>query len=293
MTRGPDGRDTRLDMFRRGLRDLGYVEGRNITLEVRYAEGKPEVFPDLAADLVQLKVNVIVTSTGVAAIAAKKATQTIPIVMWASGDAVRQGLIQNLARPGGNVTGLTMASPDLSRKRLEILREVLPKLSQVGVLWCGDSEPVGKQQWAETQSAANVLGIELSSFKVRGRDDLPKAFAAAAKRRVNALLVFDCSSLHPNAARMAELSAQFHLPTMYPFPYYPQVGGLMSYGASDLDTPYRAATYVDKILKGAKPGDLPVEQPRKFELIINLKTAKLLGLTIPPPVLMRAEQVIE
>ncbi len=289
----PDGRDTRLDLFRQGLRDLGYVEGRNIALEIRYSGGRPERLPDVAAELVGLKVDVIVTTSGVVAVAAKKATQTIPIVMLASGDAVRQGLVASLARPGGNVTGFTMISPELSRKRLELLREMLPKLSRVGVLWCGAAGPVADQEWAETRAAADVLGVQLSSLEASGRDELARAFAVATKQRVQAILVLDCSRLHSSHAHIADLSLKYRLPAMYPFPRYPQAGGLMSYGVNDQDTPRRAATYVDKILKGAKPADLPVEQPSKFELVINLKTARALGLKIPPSVLVRADQVIE
>ena len=259
----------RLDLFRQGLRELGYLEGRNVVLEIRYAEGKPERLPDLAAELVRLNVDVIVTQSGVAALAAKTATQTIPIVMTGSGDAVRQGLVASLARPGGNITELTMISPDLSQKRLEILRELLPRLSRVGVLWCGGSAPVGKQQWAETETAAGVLGVHLSSLEVRSGDDLASAFASAAKHRVQAVLVFDCSRLLPSVAQIIELSRKHRLPAMYPFPRYAEAGGLMSYGGVLLDNPRRAATYVDKILKGAKPADLPVEQPTKFELVIN------------------------
>lgn len=292
MAQGPDGRDSRLEMFKQGLRDLGYLEGHNVLLEVRYAGGNPELFDGLADDLVRHQVDVIVTSTGVAATAAKKVTQTIPIVMWASGDAVRQQLVQSLAHPGGNVTGLTMTSPELSRKRLEILRELLPKLSHLGVVWCGDAEPVGKQQWVETQLAARALAVRLSSLVVRGHKDLPQVVSSATKQHVEALVVFDCSSLHPFAAEISSLLNRSHLPAIYPFPYYPRAGGLMSYGASDLDTPYRAAVYVDKILKGAKPADLPVEQPRKFELIINLTAAKDLGITIPESILLRADEVI-
>ena len=300
MARGPDGRDTRLDLFRKGLRDLGYREGENIAIETRYADQKPERFASLADELVGLKVDVILTSTGVAAVAAKKATETIPIVMWASGDAVKQGLAASLARPGGNVTGLTANSPDQSRKRLEILRETLPNLSRVGVVWCSPVDPLseaavsGEAEWAETQSAAEGLGLPpLSSFKVRTIEELPSAFASAAEQGVQAVLVFDCSRLHPSVAQIAELSLKHRLPTMCPFPFYSERGGLISYGANERDNPYRAATYVDKILKGAKPADLPVEPPRKFELIINLKTARALGLTIPASVLTRANKVIE
>ena len=283
----------RLDVFRQGLRELGYLEGRNVALEIRYAEGNAERLPDLAAELVRLKVDVIVTQSGVATIAAKQATQTIPIVMASSGDAVRQGIVASLARPGGNVTGLTNISPEVSRKRLQILREMLPRLSRVGVLWCGGPSPVGEQEWAETQTAAKVLGVQVSSLEARSREDLASAFASAVKHRVQAVLMFDCSLLNPSVAQIVELSRKHRLPAMYPYARYPNAGGLMSYGANELDPPRRAATYVDKILKGAKPADLPVEQPTKFELVINMKTAKTLGLTIPPSVASRVDQVIQ
>ena len=279
--------------FLAGLRELGWIEGKTIAIEYGSAEGKPERIPDLAAELVRRKVDLIVTWTGTVAIAARNATQTIPIVMVNSGDAVRQGLVASLARPGGNVTGLTHISPEISRKRLELLRETLPKLSHVGVLWCGDASPVSQQEWTETQAAADVLGVRLSSLEARGREDLVQAFASAAKQRAQAVLGFDCPLLLPSAALIAELSLKHRLPGIYPFPLYPMRGSLMSYGASVGDAPRRAAVYVDKILKGAKPADLPVEQPTKFELVINLKTAKALGLTIPPSVLGRADRVID
>ena len=281
-----------LDRLRKGLRDLGYLEGRNIVIEVRSAEGEPDRLPNLAADLVRRKVDLIVTETGSAAVAAKKVTQTVPIVMIGSGDAVRQGLATSLARPGGNVTGLTMISPELSRKRLELLREMLPKLSHVGVLSCDIVGAVNAQEWMETKAAADALGMRLSSLEAHGREDLATAFVSAGAQRVQALLGFDCPVFIPSAALIADLSVKHRLPAMYPFPAYPRVGNLMSYGASIEDAPYRAATYVDRILKGAKPADLPIEQPTKFELVINLKTAKALGLTIPPEVLARADVVI-
>lgn len=283
----------RLELFRRALRDLGYVEGRNLVFEPRYAEGKPERLLELAVELVRLKVDVIVSSTGVAALAAKKATQAIPIVMMGSGDAVRQGIVASLAHPGGNVTGLTLISPELSRKRLAILREILPRLSHVGVLWCGPINPVGEQEWAETQVAAKSLGVQVSSLEAPGRDKLASAFASAVKQRVQAILMFDCSSLNPSVAQIVELSRKHRLPGMYPFPRFSEAGGLVSYGANELDRPVRAASFVDKILKGTKPADLPVEQPVKFDLVINLKTAKALGLTIPPSLAIQADRVIE
>jgi putative ABC transport system substrate-binding protein len=282
-----------LDRFRQGLRDLGYLEGRNFVLEIRYAESKVERLPELAADLVRLKVDLIVSTTGTAAIAAKKATHTIPIVMMGSGDPVRQGLVASLAHPGGNVTGLTIMSPDLSRKRLELLRELVPRLSHVGVLGCPDRSPMSQQQWIETQAAADVLQVRLSSLVVRASDEVARAFASAAKERVQAVLFLDCIHFLPSHAQMAKLSLQHRLPGMSPWAFFPQAGGLMSYGASSHDYPRRTAVYVDKILKGAKPADLPVEQPTKFELVINRKTAKALGMTIPQTLLLQASQVIE
>jgi putative tryptophan/tyrosine transport system substrate-binding protein len=292
MRSGPSD-NAQLDAFRQGLRELGYLEGRNVVLEIRYAGEKFEKLPDLAADLVRLKVDVIVTQSGVAGLAAKEATQTIPIVMASSGDAVRQGLVMSLARPGGNVTGLTMISPELSQKRLEVLRELLPKLSRAGVIWCAAGGAVADKEWTETLAAADVLKVKLSSLEVRGPQDLASAFVSAARQRLEAIIVFDCSLLHPSAARITELSMENRLPALYPFALYPTAGGLMSYGPDLRDGAHRAAGYVDKILKGAKPADLPVELPTKFQLIINLKTAKALGLTIPPSLLLRADQVLE
>ena len=283
----------RLDVFRQGLRDLGYVEGRNLVLEIRYAEGKRERFLDFTAELIRLKVDLIVGDTGTAAIEAKKVTQTIPIVMMGSGDAVMQGLVASLAHPGGNVTGLTNMSPELSRKRLELLRELLPQLSHVGVLWCGPGRPLSEQQWIEIHAAADVLQVRLSSFEVRSSDGVAGALASAAKQRVQAVLALDCLHFIPTAAQIAELSLQHRLPGMYPYVHIPQAGGLMSYAPNAVDDPRRTAVYVDKILKGSKPADLPVEQPTKFELVINLKTAKTLGLTISPSLLGRADRIIE
>jgi ABC-type uncharacterized transport system substrate-binding protein len=292
MRSGPSD-NPHLDAFRQGLRDLGYQEGRDVTIEVRYAQGQPGKLPDLVAELIRLKMDVIVTQSGVASLAAKRATRTIPIVMVSSGDAVMQGLVASLARPGGNVTGLTMISPELSRKRLEILREMVPKLSRVGVLWCGPGEPLGESEWKETQAAASLLKVTPSSLEVRGTQDPAGAIATAVRQRLDAMLVLDCARLHSRSAQIVDLAATHRLPALYPYSLYPEAGGLMSYGPDVRDGARRAAGYVDKILKGAKPADLPVEQPTKFELIVNAKTAKALGLSIPQSVLVRADQVIQ
>jgi len=282
-----------LDAFRDGLRELGYVEGRDIVLEIRYAAGKRAKLPDLATELVRLKVDLIVTQSGIAANVAKKVTRTIPIVMVSSGDAVGQGLVASLARPGGNVTGLTMISPQLSQKRLELLREMLPTLSRVGVLWCAEGEYVGDKEWAETRAAADVLKVKLTSLPAPSAQDLASAFGSAAGQRLEAAIVFDCPILNASAAQVAEFLMKSRLPALYPYSFYTEAGGLISYGPNLRNAAHRAATYVDKILKGAKPADLPVEQPTKFELVINLKTAKALGLTIPPSLLARADEVIQ
>ena len=282
-----------LEAFRKGLREIGYLEGGNAVLEIRYAGSDPQKLPALAAEMVRLKVDVIVAQSGVASIAAKKATQTIPIVMLSSGDAVRLGLVASLARPGGNVTGLTLISPELSQKRLAILREMLPTLSRVGVLWCGPGEGVGEYDWAQTQAAADVLNVKLSLLEVQVGQDLASVFVAATRQHLEAVIVLDCTRLHASAARISELSTMNRLPALYPFSIYPEAGGLSSYGPDLRDAARRAATFVDKIFKGARPADLPVEQPTKFEFVINLKTAKALGLTIPPSLLARADQIIE
>ena len=203
-----------LDAFRQGLRDLGYQEGRDVVLEIRYAEGKPGRLPDLVAEMIRLKVEVIVTQSGIAALAAKRATRTIPIVMVSSGDAVKQGLVASLVRPGGNVTGLTMISPELSRKRLEILREMLPKLSRVGVLWCGPGEPLGESEWKEAQAAADLLKLTPSSLEVRGTPDPTDAIASAARQRLEAIIVLDCARLHSRAAQITDLAMANRLPTL-------------------------------------------------------------------------------
>ena len=292
MRAGPTD-NPQLDAFRAGLRDLGYVEGRNIVLEVRYAGGNDQRLGGLAAELVRFNPDVIVAQSGSASLAVRNKTKTIPIVMASSGDAVRQGLVKSLARPGGNVTGLTLLSPELSQKRLEVLREMVPSLSRVGVLWCGGTNVISGGEWQGTRTASDVLKVRLVSLEAPTARDLPSAFDLAVRQRVEAILMFDCSSLHPSAARIAELAMKNRLPALFPFSYYPEAGGLMSYGPSAKDAARRAAGYVDKILKGAKPADLPVEQPTTFELVINLKTARALKLKIPQPLLVRADQVIE
>ena len=292
MRAGPTD-NPQLDAFRAGLRELGYVEGRNMVLEVRYADGADRKLGELAAELVRLNPDVIVAQSGVASLAVRNRTKTIPIVMASSGDAVRQGLVKSLARPGGNVTGITLLSPELIQKRLEVLREMLPSLSRLGVLWCGGTNVIPEGEWEGARTASDVLKVRLVSLEAPTARDLPSAFDLAVRQRVEAILMFDCSSLHPSAARIAELAMKHRLPALYPFSYYPEAGGLMSYGPSAKDAARRAAGYVDKIPKGAKPADLPVEQPTKFELVINLKTAKALKLKIPQPLLVRADQVIE
>ena len=278
--------------FREGLRELGYVEGRNILIEYRWAEGKNERLPALIAELIALKVDVIVTAGTPAALAVKKATTSIPLVMAAVGDPIGVGLVASLARPGGNVTGLSAIAPELEGKRLELLREVVPKLSHIAVLWNPDN-PLQAGSLKETRAAAQVLGIKVQLLGVRTAEDFPAAFAAILKERPGALLVLaDRIFLH-NRARIVDFEAKRRLPGMYPYRELVEAGGLMSFGPSYAGMHRRAAYYVDKILKGAKPADLPVEQPTKFDLMINLKAAKALGLTIPQSVLARADEVIQ
>jgi putative ABC transport system substrate-binding protein len=278
--------------FREGLRELGYVEGQNILIEYRWAEGKYERFPALIAELIALKVDVIVTAGTPAALAVRKATTSIPLVMAAVGDPISVGLVASLARPGGNSTGLTAIAPELEGKRLELLREVVPKLSHIAVLWNPDN-PFHAGSLKEARAAAQVLGIKLQPLGVRVSEDFPAAFAAILRERPGALLVLaDRLFLH-NRARIVDFEAKHRLPGVYAYRELVEAGGLMSYGPSYAGMHRRAAYYVDKILKGAKPADLPVEQPTKFELMINLKAAKGLGLKIPPSVLQRADQIIQ
>jgi putative ABC transport system substrate-binding protein len=282
-----------LEAFRQGLRDLGYVEDKNITIECRSAEGKLDRQPDLAAELAQLKIDIIVAAGGEpTARAAKQATQTIPIVMTNVGDPVVTGLVASLARPGGNVTGLVTMSPELSGKRLELLREAFPKISRVALFW-NSANPEQEPQIKEIKVAGQALGIQLQILEVRATNDFDKAFSTITKERADALLTLPDPLSVSQGKRIADFAAKHRLPAMYPRMEFVDAGGLMVYGPSYNDLFRRAAVYVDKILKGAKPADLPVEQPTKFEFIINLKAAKQIGLTIPPNVLARADRVIK
>jgi putative ABC transport system substrate-binding protein len=283
----------RFEAFRQGLRELGYVEGQSIVLEPRWAEGQYARYPALAADLVRLKASVIVVVGGTATKATKEVTRTVPIVMSLVIDPVGSGLIQSLARPGGNVTGTSIMASDLVGKQLELLKEVVPKISRVAVLWNPDN-PGGVPQLRQVEAAARALGVRLQALEARSPHELDSVFAAMTRERAGALVILNDALLGVNLSKqIAELAAKSRLPAVHGVPEYAQVGGLMVYGANLLDLERRAATFVDKILKGAKPADLPIEQPSKFELIINLKAARGLGLTIPPSVLLRADQVIE
>ena len=279
------------EAFRQGLRDLGWVEGKNISIEYRYAEGSNERLPDLAADLVRLGVDLIVASVTPDALAAKQATRTIPIIMVAPGDPVGSGLVDSLARPGGNVTGLTNISPQMVGKGLELLKDMLPTLSRVAVLW----NPQGSTStlsWNELQLPALQLGVQLQSLEVRSANDLDKAFADATQAQAGALAITPDPVFVTHQKRIAALAAQKRLPAIFHLRTFVDVGGLMAYGPDRSDSFRRVALYVDKVLKGATPADLPVERPMKFELVINLKTAQDLGLTIPPAVLFQADEVI-
>jgi putative ABC transport system substrate-binding protein len=284
------------EAFRQGLRDLGYVEGRNVVIEYRDAEGKPERLPALAAELVALKVDVIVTAAGNhIALAAKQATRTLPIVFAAVSDPVAIGLVTSLARPGGNVTGTSNLSEGLVGKRLELLTQAVPGVSRVAVLWLPGAlgERTEKDMLKEADVAARALGVRLQFVEARVPADLDRAFSDMTRARAGALTVLPSAMFLREHRRLVDLAAKHRLPGVYTVKEYVDAGGLMAYGPNLADVVRRAATYVDRILKGAKPGDLPVEQPTKFELLINLKTARALGLTIPPSLLARADQVIE
>jgi putative ABC transport system substrate-binding protein len=279
------------EVFRQGLRDLGWVEGQNLVIEYRSAGRDLQRLRPLAEELVRLRVALIVTVTGRAALVAKEVTSSIPIVMTGSGDAVSQGIVASLARPGGNVTGVTRVSPETLGKRLGLLKEAVPRLSRVAFLGCLESA-VGRQESKEVRAAAAALGLQVQAVDVPGAGGLKPALNKVVGQRAQALLVGDCpSSFQPR--QLGELALQHRLPTMVTYSAYVHAGGLMAYGPSQTEQYRRAASYVDKILKGAKPGDLPVEQPTKFELVINLKTAKALGLTIPQSLLGRADEVIQ
>ena len=289
---GRPGGDFLLEAFRQGLRDLGYVEGKSILIEWRNVEGKLDRLPHLAADLVRHKVDVIVAGAGEhGALAAKQATSTIPIVFPVSADPVGTGLVASLARPGGNITGLSIFSAEVGGKRLDLIKEVVPKASRVAVLWNASS--LAKAiELKDTQAAAVPLGVTLQSVQVRGPNDFDSAFSAIIKGRPDALITFSETLTLGHQKRIVDFAAKNRLPMISEIREFAEAGGLMTYGASLSDNFRRAATYVDKILKGTKPADLPVEQPMKFELVINLKTAKQIGLTIPPNVLARADKVI-
>ncbi len=281
-----------LAAFRQGLRDLGYAEGQNITLELRASEGKTERLADLAAELVHLKPEVIVTTGTPAPLAVRQATRTIPIVMAAVGDPVASGLVVSLVRPGGNITGLSILAPELGGKRLQLLKEVVPKVSRVGFLW-NPGNPYGTLVFRETEVAARTLGVQLQSLEVRGPTDFEAAFGTATRGRSAALIASEDALILAHRTQIIDFATKNRLPAMYGLREFVDAGGLMALGVHLPDLFRRAATYVDKILKGAKPADLPVEQPTRFELVINLKTAKVLGLTIPQSVLVRADQVIQ
>ncbi len=279
-----------VNAFRQGLRDLGYVEGKNIVIEYRFAEDKPDRLPALVAELVGLKVDLIFAPSTNAALAAKNASQTIPIVFASVADPLANELVTSLARPGSNLTGPSQMSADLSGKRLELIKEVVPRLSRVAVL--RDHSPQSKVALKETQSAAQALGVQLRMFEVRSSNDFESVFLSMPKERPGALVVISSPMLLNNRSRITVLATKQRLPAVYTLKEYVDAGGLMSYGVSLPALFRRAATYVDKILKGANPAELPVEQPTKFEFIINLKAAKQIGLTIPPNVLARADKVI-
>jgi ABC-type uncharacterized transport system substrate-binding protein len=282
----------RVEAFRQGLRELGYVEGKNIFIEYRYANGKLDRLPALAAELIGLKVDVIVTTSPAPTRAAKEATSTIPIVFAQDADPVASGFVASFARPGGNITGLSTLAPELSGKRLELLKEVVPKLSRVAVLGTS-SIPSTAPTLKETELAAGTFKVQLQYLDVLDAKDIEAAFRAASKGRVDAVLVLAGPVVLPERTQIAKLAVKSRLPAIYPQTEFTEAGGLMYYGANTPELFRRAATYVDKILKGGKPSDLPVEQPTKFELVINLKAAKQIGLTIPPNVLARADKVIK
>jgi len=282
----------RKDAFRQGMRQLGYTEGKDFVIEHRSADGKPDRLNELAAELVRLKVDVIVTAGPASTRAAKAATATISIVMTQDSDPVGNGFISSLARPGGNITGLSRLTPEISGKQLELLKETVPKLSRVAVLWTS-TLPGQALNLREVGLAAGPLSVQLQSLDVLGPKDIETAFRAVSDQRAEAFIVFGGAILNAQITRILEYVVKNRLPVIYSGPQFVEAGGLMFYGVNVADLDHRAATYVDKILKGTKPADLPVEQPKKFEFIVNLKAAKQIGLTIPPNVLARADRVIK
>ncbi len=284
-----------INAFRQGLRELGYVEGENILVEYRTADSKIERFVDQASEFVRLKVDIIVASNTPAARAAQQATNTIPIVVPVMGDPVRDRLVASLARPSGNITGLTFLGPELLPKRLGLLKEALPTAYRVVALWHPGAygERTMGDMIKETEAAAQTLGVQLRLVAVQGPDELESAFSTIAGERADALLVFPSPTLFAERQRIVDLTAKYRLPSMAMGREFAELGGLMAYGASISGLFQRCATYVDKIIKGAKPADLPVEQPTKFDLVINIKTAKALGIDVPPSLLARADEVIE
>jgi putative tryptophan/tyrosine transport system substrate-binding protein len=295
----PVSRTYRTEAFRQGLKELGYIEGKNIIIEYRFAEARSERLPELAQDLVRLKVDIIFAGGHPATEAAKNATQTIPIVT-SSQDPVSSGFVAGLARPGGNITGLTNLTSELVGKRLELLKEVIPPLSRVAVLWtpCWECLPGNTPSnpsaiWRRAEVAAQSLGVQLQAAEIREREDLEPVFAAIKRERAEALVMLRNPLVNDLTKKIANLAAGSRLPAIYDDKRFPELGGLMSYGTDLADVDRRAAIYIDKILKGAKPADLPIERPTKFELVINLKTSKALGLKIPAHLLMEADKVIE
>jgi ABC-type uncharacterized transport system substrate-binding protein len=281
-----------LEAFRQGLRDLDYVEGQNITIEYRYAEGKSDRLPGLASELVRLKADLIVVASTPAALAAKNATKEIPVVFETIGDPIATGVVASFARPGGNITGVTMGGAELYGKRLELLKETIPKLSRAALLWNPTSK-AGPLNLKETQAAAQALKLQIQSLEVRRPEDIEAAFDAATRAKTGAMMITQFPPVTTHRKAIVELAARHRLPVIYPEREWPDTGGLMSYGSNVDDTYRRLAVYVDRILKGAKPADLPVERSTKLELVINLKTANQIGLAIPPNVLARAERVIK
>src|SRR4029434_274449 len=287
----PSPMPSNIEAFRQGLRELGYVEGQSISVEYRFAEGKEERYAILAAELVNFGVDVIVTFGTQATVAPKQAHSRIPILVGNAGELVGEGLVASLARPGGNITGFTSVDPDLSAKRLQLLRETLPKVSRVAVLYHGG--PGGDQdELREIQTAAKTLGVQIQPLQVLGPDLFQRYYTAMTKERAQALIVFVGSFTAFHRKELLELAAKIRIPTMCGNPEWPEAGRLISYGNDRRDQSRRVATYVDKILKGTKPADLPVQQPMKYELVINVKTAKEIGVSIPPNVLARADRVI-